>query len=406
MKLNPDINAHLTYCSNIHAGESWEDVSHNLERYALDVKKRLAPNDMFGIGLRLSAGAASTLADDKTRQAFKQFLQDNDLYVFTLNGFPYGDFHGQPVKEDVYLPDWRDPERLDYTNTLADILADILANRVPEDLEGSISTVPGAFKALIKCESDIIEMAKNMIRHVAHLVDIQQRTGKTIVLALEPEPCCFIETTDESVAFFNDYLFADWACQYLMHLADINQQTAEAALRRHLGICLDLCHAAVEFESPKTTIDTFKSAGIKIAKLQISAGLRLSPITAESIELLRPFEDDIYLHQTVAKSNDRLTRHADLHHAFAAFVSDGSDDEWRVHFHVPIFLDDLGLFSTTQDFIRETLKLHQIEPISAHLEVETYSWNVLPEKYRDTDIVSAIVRELNWVQQQLTEERV
>jgi sugar phosphate isomerase/epimerase len=399
MKLDPVGNCHLTYCTNIHAGETWDEVRDNLERYLPQVKAALAPNDAFGIGLRLSAVAAEALADDDARRDFKAFLAAEDLYVFTLNGFPYGEFHGTPVKQNVYLPDWRDAARLSYSNTLADILADIL----PAEIDGSVSTVPGAFKASIRREEDVTAMVQNMIRHTAHLIDIHQRTGKVISLTLELEPCCFIETIDESVTFFQNHLFSSAAVESLSALSGLDATAAEAALRRHLGICLDLCHAAVEFEDAATAIADLRAAGINIGKMQISAGLRFAPVDDRTVELLRPFDDAVYLHQTVARNGDgALTRYLDLPEAFAARKADQST-EWRVHFHVPIFLDDLGEFATTQNFIRDVLALHRQQPISRHLEVETYTWDVLPAEYRNVDVVSAIVRELDWVRRELVD---
>ena len=400
MKLDPAGNVHLTYCTNIHPGETWPDVRASLENYLPRAKAALVPDDAFGMGLRLSAIAANDLAQPDALAEFKNFLQQQNLYVFTLNGFPYGDFHGTPVKENVYLPDWRDNARLNYTNQLADILVSLL----PEGMDGSISTVPGAFKSLIMSDSDIAEIMENMVRHAAHLVDIHQRTGKLISLTLEPEPCCFIETIDESVDFFETWLFSVAARDQLMALTSLDAAGADAALHRHLGLCLDLCHAAVEFEEADAVIRKLDNAKINIGKMQISAGLRFAPVTDRTLELLKPFDDAIYLHQTVANSNGNLTRHIDLQQAFDAHTAGASAEEWRVHFHVPIFLDDLGEFATTQNFIREILAIHRKKPISNHLEVETYTWNVLPLEYRNVDVIDAIVRELNWVREQLTPE--
>jgi len=400
MKLDPAGGSHLTYCTNIHAGETWEEVRGALARYLPEAKAALTPDAPFGVGLRLSAVAAEALADDATRQEFKDFLRDEGLYVFTLNGFPYGEFHGTPVKENVYLPDWRDEARLAYSDTLADILADIL----PDGIDGTISTVPGAFKALITTAGDVSAMVENIVRHVVHLVGLHQRTGKVVSLTLEPEPCCFIETIDESVAFFRDHLFSDAAVQKLASLSGLDATAADAALHRHLGLCLDLCHAAVEFEDAAGIIEKLRANRISVGKMQISAGLRFAPVAGRTVELLQPFDDTVYLHQTVARQGDALTRYVDLPEAFAAQATGAAADEWRVHFHVPIFLDDLGEFATTQNFIREVLALHRAQPISSHLEVETYTWNVLPAEYRNVDVVSAIVRELDWVRQELAVE--
>lgn len=399
MRPEPARDVHLTYCSNIHPGETWDEVRAQLDRHAPKVKARVAPEQEFGIGLRLSAIAAAQLAEPGTLAEFRDFLARERLYVFTINGFPYGEFHGAPVKEKVYLPDWRDEARLDYSNLLADIMADLLPDA--GDLNGSISTVPGAFKPAVRGLRDVSAMAANLVRHAAYLAALRERTGRTVTLELEPEPCCYIETIDESVVFFREHLFSKGAVSHMADLTGLRRRDAEAALRRHLGVCLDLCHAAVEFEDPAQALAALQDAGIRVGKMQISAGLRFPSVDAGTIDLLRPFADKVYLHQVVERSADALRRYVDLPEAFAAAVGRNEPREWRVHFHVPIFLDDLGSFSTTQDFIRVVLEEHRKTPVSPHLEVETYTWDVLPPEYRNVDVIAAISRELEWVRDRL-----
>lgn len=393
---------HLTYCSNIHPGESWEEVKNNIQLHVPSVRRAInAENPAtgpFGIGLRLSAAATAELSSPESLAEFKQFLTDNDLYVFTINGFPYGPFHGTRVKEDVYLPDWKDPERLRYTNEIATVFASFL----PDGQTGTVSTVPGAFKARVESPADVALMAKNMVSHVAHLVELEREHGACIKLALEPEPCCFLETIDESVDFFSNHLFADTSVEQLASAVGINHNDAAILLRKHLTLCLDLCHAAVEFEDAKTCLAVLAKAGVNVGKVQISAGLRLTDVTSKTAELLRPFDDNVYLHQVIEHHNDKINRYTDLPEAFASLTDDNKPREWRVHFHVPIFLDDLGDFSSTQFFVREILALHKTNPISDHLEVETYTWSVLPERFKTQSIDDAIARELNWVRQQLS----
>lgn len=399
MKLSPGGECHLTYCTNIHPGETWPEVRENLARYLPEVKRHIAPTEDFGVGLRLSGVAAEALRDRAAFAELGDFLRANRLYVFTINGFPYGRFHRTRVKEEVYLPDWQDEERLRYTNLLADLLAELLPEGDP--LEGSVSTVPGAFKPRAQSRETVAHIASLMVRHAAHLVRLKERTGRTIALALEPEPCCLLETIDETVEFFESRLFSREATQQLADATGLLRDAAEEALRRHLGVCLDLCHAAVEFEDPTAIISPLHSAGIRIAKMQLSVGLRVANVTHETERLLEPFNDDVYLHQVVERFESGLNRYVDLPQAFRQRVSECGDREWRIHFHVPIFLDDLGEFSSTQPFLREILAQHRDSTISSHLEVETYTWDVLPEGYRKEGIVAAIVRELDWVKRQL-----
>jgi hypothetical protein len=392
-----DRGCHLTYCTNIHPGESWAEVRANLERFLPKVKQQVSPDHPFGVGLRLSAAAAEALREPQALSDLQQFLAANGLYVFTINGFPYGPFHGVPVKEGVYQPDWRNEARLHYTDLLADLLADLLPN--DPEIAGSVSTVPGGFKPLATSLEVVEQMATMMVRHVAHLVRLRDRTGRIIALAIEPEPCCLLETIDETVGFFQGHLFAARAVSELASLTGLDVGSAEQALHRHLGVCYDLCHAAVEFENAANSIERLRNAGIAIAKLQITAGLHLA--AEASADLLRPFNDPVYLHQVVQRRADGLTRFADLPQAFESVSTGGRGCEWRVHFHVPIFIDDLGAFTSTQNFVREVLTLHRQRPVSSHLEVETYTWDVLPERYRGGGVVNGIARELNWVKQQL-----
>ncbi len=397
--MNLGAGVHLTYCSNIHPGESWAEVRANLERHVLAVRDRLMPGGDFGVGLRLSARAAAELSDPDVLAEFRDFLARNRMYVFTINGFPYGNFHGTRVKEAVYLPDWRDPERLRYT----DLLADLLANLLPDDpaIEGSVSTVPGAFKPALDGPGDVPLMVDHLLRHAAHLVRLRTRTGRLIALALEPEPHCFLETIDEVVAFFEGHLQGPAAACRVMELSGSDRATATRALHDHLGVCLDLCHAAVEFERPAECTRRLELSGIRVLKMQISAGLRLPTLDPDAIQALSRFDDAVYLHQVVQQGPGGLLRFADLSDAFASLQDSTANREWRVHFHVPIFLDQLGPFTSTQAFVREMLAIHRASPVSAHLEVETYTWGVLPEPFRSGTVDEAVARELAWVRSEL-----
>ncbi len=388
---------HLTYCSNIHAGESLRDVLDNLKKHIPPIRQALNFDEEFGLGLRLSAQAAKDLANTEAQNELQQILTEQRCYIFTINGFPYGPFHGTRVKEEVYLPDWKDPERLRYTNQLADLFAQFLN----ADQTGSISTVPGAFKDNVKTEADILQMTRFFVSHCAHLARLQQKTGKCITLALEPEPCCFLETVQESVDFFSNYLYSDIAAKQLQQELDIESENACKLLRTHLTLCLDLCHAAVEFEHANQCISALRDANITIGKLQISAGLRLQDVNTQRAESLKPFIDEVYLHQVVERHNDTINRYSDLPQAFEQLEDDGLPREWRVHFHVPIFLDNLGEFTSTQFFVREAMRLHAQNPLSNHLEVETYTWDVLPAAYKEQSLDDAIARELNWVRNEL-----
>ena len=386
---NPELG-HLTYCTNIHAGEEWPDVRDSLRQHLPTVKAAFAPNAPMGVGLRLAAAAAETLQRPEAMDELRSLLREMDCYVFTLNGFPYGTFHGQPVKEGAYRPDWADPLRLHYTNRLATLLSQLL----PDSLEGTVSTVPGTFRPWASGRID--EIVGNLIRHAAHLIELRAQTGKVISLTLEPEPHCLLETVAEAVAFFEEHLFAPTAELRLSALTGLARADAAEALRRHLGLCYDVCHAAVEFEDPGDSIRSLQAAGIAIGKVQLSSALKIPRIDPEAVALIKPFDEPVYLHQVVARHGSSLTRYVDLPDALENVTRTPDGTEWRVHFHVPVFLEELEEFSTTQDFLREVLAIHRAAPISQHLEVETYTWDVLPGALRSSSLGAAIARELNW----------
>jgi hypothetical protein len=383
---------HLTYCSNIHPGETWGEVLASLESHLPAVRRHLSHDGPFGIGLRLSAEAAAELERPERLAGFRDFLAEGNYYVFTINGFPYGAFHGQRVKEQVYLPDWRDERRLAYTARLARILASLLPGEM--GLEGSVSTVPGAFKSALDGRGDVARIAEMLLRHVTELVEIRARTGRTIVLALEPEPACMLETTPETIDFFQSWLF-DGAAAKGITLDDV---------RRHVGVCYDACHMAVQFEEPAGSVASLVAAGIKIAKIQVSSGLHVSFNAGEAAvaATLAPFSEGTYLHQVVERSGAELSRYVDLPEALASpTIHGGEAREWRVHFHLPIYLDRAPGFDTTHDHLLALFELLKHDAFCPYLEVETYTWSVLAPEYRTLDLSAAIARELAWVRDRI-----
>jgi hypothetical protein len=384
--------AHLTYCTNIHPGESLAEVRHTLTNFVPEIKQRVSPKADFGVGLRLAAQAASELQAPFALDELRALLAREGLYVFTLNGFPYGAFHATRVKERVYLPDWLEDRRVSYTHSLAKVLAALL----PEGLRGSISTVPGAFAARASAPDAGRKLALNIARSAADLVHLERQTGKTITLALEPEPACFLQTTAEVVRFFEEDLWSREVRAELGRLIALDPDETEDVLRRHVGICLDACHGSVEFERPRESLVTLLAAGIAVPKIQISTGLKLTNPDAATLEALRAFDDGVYLHQTVVKSRERreLSHFVDLPAALAAAKDLGEGAEWRVHFHVPVFETRLGPFSSTQD---ELVELIGDSPeLAPHLEVETYTFDVLPREYRVGSVTDEVARELAW----------
>lgn len=393
--------AHLTYCSNIHPGEHWDDVSRTLAEALPRVRQHLGISGTFPIGLRLSAAAAETLAQPDALRAYTAFLRDGNYCVPTINGFPYGAFHATRVKERVYLPDWRSPERVAYTTRLADILATLgVATGLTKT---SISTVPGAFRSEVRTDADLRAIARRTIEFVAHSVGLEARTGVRVTLAIEPEPACVFETTAETVAFIAGQLCDPENLAAVSHAND-HVLTADDVVK-HVGLCLDVCHMAVEFEDPAEAVALARAAGVQIVKVQLSSALRVASSSADARtprQLLAAFAEDTYLHQVVTRSASGLTRYTDLPEALdRAGDCAAGDDEWRVHFHVPIFLARLDGFETTQGYLANAIDLFRREADVPCFEVETYTWDVLPAEYRTSDVCEAIARELAWARARL-----
>ena len=398
MKLNQlSGNVHLTYCTNIHAGQSWQDIRASLDEYVPAIKSTVAQSQPMGIGLRLSGEAAAAARQPEALASFRDQLSALGAYVFTINAFPFGPFHGVRVKEDVYLPDWRDRERVAFTANSAAVLAGIL----PDGIEGSISTVPGAFKPNGRSSEAVAAMARNLMMAVADLVDLKRRTGKHIALALEPEPCCFLETTDESIAFFEGALLKPETLDMLGGITGVGRSEAEILLRRHLGICYDVCHGSVEYEDTVAALDRLLAAGIAIPKIQLSAAMRIPAMTKGLIDAVMRYNDGVYLHQSIVRSGDNLSRHVDLPDAVTAFGEGQADGEWRIHCHVPVFLADLGEISSTRSDLVATLAALRQRTRSSHLEVETYTWDVLPDNIRTGSKSADIAREIAFCRQEL-----
>jgi sugar phosphate isomerase/epimerase len=390
---------HLTYSTLVHPADNWEQLYHSLVTYLPKVKARIAGNKSFGVCIRLSASSAQTLAHSAAeRDKLKKFLGDNDMYIYTANAFVYGHFKGAAVKEQVYEPDWRSEERTQYTINVADVLADVC----PPGSAPSIQTAPLGFKARVTGADVVASYTENVLRVVAHLIALEAKTGRIVQLALEPEPFCFLETTDETVAYFKDHIFTGQAAERLAKLAHIPVAEAIGALRRHLGIVYDICHQAVEYEDITASLRKLVDAGVPIFKLQEAAALYVPEVTQGAVDTLKRYAETIYLTQTLEKRNGKLNRYLNVDDAIAAFAKDpGGPREWRTHIHVPVFLDDLGQFRTTRFAIEDALRFHKKEPLSRHLEVETYTWDMLPDSLKTGDIVDYVCRELDWVRGQL-----
>lgn len=395
---------HLSYCSNIHPGEGWAEHLEALKLHVPLLQQQLAGGAAFGIGLRLSNRASLELSREEALNAFRAWLRERNAYVFTMNGFPFGGFHRQRVKDQVHAPDWRTNERLQYTLRMFRLLASLL----PSGMEGGISTSPLSYKpwfAEASERAEALEQATwNILQVLEYLVGLRLRGGPLMHLDLEPEPDGLLENSVEFTGWFTEDL-EPLALALLEEKFALSRSRASELLRDHLRLCYDVCHFAIQYEDPKTVFQALARHGIRIGKIQLSAALQvLWPRDLSSREdlarRLRVFDEPVYLHQVVARYEDGLLRSfRDLPDAWQQ-VQDPSLREWRAHFHVPLFSGTFQGCDSTSWAVENVLRLQRARPLCSELEVETYTWEVLPEALK-TDLNASIARELRWVLERL-----
>ncbi len=385
--LHPPVTSNplqLAYCTNIHPAETWEETFHSLAKHALQVRKLLEVEDLpdflspFPLAPRLSARAARELLSGDQLPRFRDWLREHNSAVFTINGFPFGAFHGTRVKENVYRPDWTEPARLDYTRDLFSILSVLL----PPDAEGSVSTLPGSFKAFHADESAII---CNLISLAAEIEKLSEQTGHELHLGLEPEPLGHFENTDETIAFFS-------------RLA--NAASDPEMVRRRIGLNYDTCHFAIEYNDCYDSLTAMAAAGIRISKVHLSNAIALDPRNPDAVRAIAAFDETTYLHQVIARQADgTVIRFPDLGPAFEALTAcEGScADEWRVHFHIPLDAEPAMPLRSTRDHVLNLLAYRRLHPdFCHHFEIETYTWSVLPSNLQ-RPINEQLAAEYRWV---------
>ncbi|MFE5022020.1 metabolite traffic protein EboE [Streptomyces sp. NPDC056656] len=371
---------HLAYCTNVHPAETLDGVLAQLRDHCEPVRKRLG-RDRLGIGLWLAKDAARALTTDPVAlRGLRTELDRRGLEVVTLNGFPYEGFGAEEVKYRVYKPDWADPERLAHTADLARLLAALL----PSDItEGTVSTLPLAWRT--GYDPARRDIAYASLTTLAERLDaLEELTGRSIRIGLEPEPGCTVETTGDAIA------------------------PLTAVARDRIGVCVDTCHLATSFEDPATALDALAAAGIPVVKSQLSAALHAEhPERAEVREALAAFDEPRFLHQTRTLTPEGLRGTDDLGEALAGGALPDTAP-WRAHFHVPLHAAPAAPLTSTLPVLKDTLTrlVGGAHPLTRHLEVETYTWQALPPELRPrarTQLADGIAAELTLARDLLTD---
>lgn len=394
---------HLTYCSNIHPGEKWADHFRSLRDNIPYIRQQLAPGQPFGLGLRVANEASIELSKPEVLQEFQNWLKEQNVYVFVINGFPYGGFHNTVVKDDVHTPDWTTTDRLEYTLRLFNILSQLL----PEGMHGGVSTPPLSYRLWWTTMEEKINATEQATDHVLQLLDelirIEKETGKLLHLDIEPEPDGILDNAVDFVKWYRDVLLPRGTA-YLSDKYNVTFEEGKDIILKHIQLCYDICHAAVGYEVPEDILALLDEVGIQVGRIQVSSALRVNFANEREIKLkaIENFDEPVYLHQVVALNADETkTHYPDLKEALQDWNE--NQKEWRVHFHVPLFIHTYGVLESTQGDIIKTLAIHREKPFSSYLEVETYTWGVLPEDMQKP-IGESIVREIEWVKKILSYE--
>ena len=376
----------LAYCMNVHPGGTLESTLDALERCVVPLRDRLGVRGPFGVGLRFDAATVHALvADAAARARLRAALDRHDLVPFTANAFVLGGFHGGRIKEQVYAPTWAEASRVAYTLAFAEVMADL----VPHGFEVSISTAPGGWRPWGHGEALDRAFAARLAELGEGLEALEARAGRRVRVGLEPEPLCTLQRTDDAITFFH------------LHLGEA---MAVERAARYLGICYDVCHQAIMDEDAGTGLLALDAAGIGLVKLQASSALEVrQPCHREARAALAAFDEETYLHQVGARGVDGTLRQApDLPEVLQAGSTWHEYHPWRVHFHVPVFRSELGGgLTTTRPALDRALATVARHALTAHVEIETYTWEVLPETERRAgsgfSLVEALAREYEYV---------
>ncbi|MCA9242314.1 MAG: metabolite traffic protein EboE [Phycisphaerales bacterium] len=385
----------IAYCANVARASTIAEARRGIVEELAQAREAAGLAEI-GVGLWLPDGVAreivpdpdAPLRDDSRRLLgeWRSVLAERNVFVIGFNGFPFGAFHADTVRHDVYMPNWTTRERCDYTRRLALMLTEL----APDGAKASsVTTVPLGWREHLT-EADRRACGQRLAELTDWLARLEMESGLRVRVDIEPEPGCALQRASDVVAFFERHLDA----------------VGDAGLnRRHIRICHDICHAAALFEPQEATISAYLTAGIDIGRVQVSSIPRGVVDAEASSGAIRAALAEIverrYLHQTAVRAADGQTwSFDDLPDALRAPDADCAI-EWRTHFHIPIHLDGFGALRTTRDDIVECLNVLRAREVGAPLEIETYAWQVAPAAVRASSLAESMSAEIGWLRDQV-----
>ncbi len=390
----------LSYCTNSFAGGSWTSV---LRHLTIESSRIFAEVPGVETGLWIGKRAVSDLLESEQFEIFINLCRGKRFKISSINGFPYGDFQGSRVKSAVYFPNWSDPARLHYTHQLIQVAQGIYSALGSQITDFSISTLPLGDRWSFRDSKQIERASYFLSRMIETLHDIECKSGCRVHLALEPEPFCFLETAQDVVHYFQDFLMPI-AIPALRGRWEMSSLMAQEVVLDKIRVCYDTCHAAVLFQEPEEVLNVYQAAGVKIGKVQLSSALAFECIKgrvesgASAVDLMRPFADDRYVHQVVGiDSENHRSEYFDLNEALSVWEQSPPTGRFRVHYHVPVYQNRFGPLQSTQEHLLKLLRIAQNQKITSHWELETYTWSVLPVELRPQSVVEGVIQELQWI---------
>lgn len=371
----------LMYCSNIFKNNTQKQLFNNLNKLIKKLKSKFNKEKKFSIGLCASNKLSNELI--KNINIFSKYIKKKKINIPSLNGFSYNNFHKKITKDNIYWPDWSSIKRVNYTNNLIKLL-----DNINNKNKKSISTMPISYKGWINKKNTVYiyyKTAKNLTKVTENII----KNKSNIIISIEPEPTCLIEKSQEFINYFNNWI------KPLYKKYSINNKKN---IKNIIGICYDICHFAVQFEKHEKILNNLEKENIIIGKLQISSALKINDDRTKKenkqiIKNLNVFKYSSFLHQINNINKNKTKIYKDIKYSIK-YLKKNIKSEWRIHFHIPIYINKYKNFRTTNNEIKNVMQNINKKNFTGHIEIETYTYKNLSIRY---DILNSIINEYKWI---------